>query len=153
MCTLMASANKSLDKKNFHQVENVIKQLVHTSAVHSSRYEAQRVLHISMNTRWCMNQLLNEVTRSITIPPRWDVSPLHGYLPAFHQASLTIHWYPFILVDGKRQCKSKDTMHAQEHNSLTYPGLKAWLLNLILLEVNNNQLCQNDKTLTTRPPF
>ena len=38
-------------EKNFHQVENVIKQLVHTSAVHSSRYEAQRVLHISMNTR------------------------------------------------------------------------------------------------------
>ena len=27
-------------KKNFHQVENVIKQLVHTSAVRSSRYEA-----------------------------------------------------------------------------------------------------------------
>ena len=47
----MASANKSLEKKNFHQVENVIKQLVHTSAVHSLRYEAQRVLHILMNTR------------------------------------------------------------------------------------------------------
>ena len=28
-------------KKNFHRVENVIKQLVHTSAVCSSRYEAR----------------------------------------------------------------------------------------------------------------
>ena len=28
----MTSANKSLEKKIFHQVENVIKQLVHTSA-------------------------------------------------------------------------------------------------------------------------
>ena len=27
-------------KKNFHRVENVIKQLVHTSSVRSSRYEA-----------------------------------------------------------------------------------------------------------------
>ena len=30
----------SLKKKIFHRVENVIKQLVHTSAVHSLRYEA-----------------------------------------------------------------------------------------------------------------
>ena len=34
------SANKSLEKKFFHPVENVIKQLVHTSCVRSSRYEA-----------------------------------------------------------------------------------------------------------------
>ena len=40
LCTLMTSANKSLMKKNFHQVENVITQLVHMSAVRSSRYEA-----------------------------------------------------------------------------------------------------------------
>ena len=37
----MTSANKSLEKKIFHRVENVIKQLVHTSAVRSSRYEAR----------------------------------------------------------------------------------------------------------------
>ena len=57
-----------------HRVENVIKELVHTSAVRSSRYEAlgkfgehsrsesalqtSRVLHISMNARRRMNQLL-----------------------------------------------------------------------------------------------
>ena len=29
-------------KKTFHRVENVLKQLVHTSAVRSSRYEALR---------------------------------------------------------------------------------------------------------------
>ena len=40
LCTLMTSANISLQKKIFHWVENVIKQLVHTSAVRSSRYEA-----------------------------------------------------------------------------------------------------------------
>ena len=85
----MTSANKSLEKKIFHQVENVIKQLVHTSAGRSSRYEARGkfgehercariargyalllrifralqtscVLHISMNARWRMNQLLSE---------------------------------------------------------------------------------------------
>ena len=88
LCTLMTSANKPSRKKNFHRVENVIKQLVHTSAMRSSRYEARgkfgehercvrvargvaesnssflstlqtsRVLHISMNTRWRMNRLL-----------------------------------------------------------------------------------------------
>ena len=40
LCTLMTSANKSLEKKIFLWVENVIKQLVLTSAVRSSRYEA-----------------------------------------------------------------------------------------------------------------
>ena len=61
-------------EKNFHRVENVIKQLDHTSAVRSSRYDelrleqllrifralqTSRVLHISINARWSMNQLLN----------------------------------------------------------------------------------------------
>ena len=88
LCALMTSANKSLEKKIFHGVENVIKQLVHTSAVRSSRYEAlgkfgehsrsqscswlhleqllsifcalqtSCVLHISMDAHWNMNQLL-----------------------------------------------------------------------------------------------
>ena len=38
----MTSTNKSLEKKNFHLVANVVKQLVHMSAVCSSRYEALR---------------------------------------------------------------------------------------------------------------
>ena len=38
-CSWRQQTNPSR-KKVFHQVENVIKQLVHTSAVHSSRYEA-----------------------------------------------------------------------------------------------------------------
>ena len=41
LSTLMTSANVSLEKKIFHRVENVKKQLVHTSAVRSSRYEAR----------------------------------------------------------------------------------------------------------------
>ena len=40
LCALTTSADKSLEKKIFHRVENVIKQLVHTSAVRSARYEA-----------------------------------------------------------------------------------------------------------------
>ena len=36
----MTSASKSLKRRIFLRVENVIKQLVHTSAVRSSRYEA-----------------------------------------------------------------------------------------------------------------
>ena len=36
----MTSANKSLEEKIFHQVKNVIKQLVNMSAVGSSIYEA-----------------------------------------------------------------------------------------------------------------
>ena len=82
LCTLMTSPNISLKKKIFRRVENVIKQLVPTSAMRSLRYEAlgkfrehsrsescsqlrmfralqtSRVLHISMNTRWRMNQWL-----------------------------------------------------------------------------------------------
>ena len=84
----MTSANKSLKKKNFHRVENVIKQLVHALAVHLLRYEAfgkfgehsrsyscsqlcleqllcifcalqtSRMLHILTNTCWHINQLL-----------------------------------------------------------------------------------------------
>ena len=89
----MTLANKSLQKKIFHRVENVIKQLVHTSAVFidikhlislESTREARccsrlrlkqllrifralqtfRVLHISMNTRWCQNQLLMSMNGS-----------------------------------------------------------------------------------------
>ena len=40
LCTLMTSPNISLKKKIFRRVENVIKQLVPTSAMRSLRYEA-----------------------------------------------------------------------------------------------------------------
>ena len=47
-------ANKSLEKKIFHRVENVIKQLVHTSAVRSSRYEAfESITNESTLTHLC----------------------------------------------------------------------------------------------------
>ena len=42
----MTSANISLEKKIFHRVENVVKQLVHTSAMRSSRYEARRRMNL-----------------------------------------------------------------------------------------------------------
>ena len=66
------------EKKNLYRVVNVIKQLIHTSAVRSSRYEErgkfgeherceQLLLHISMNARWCMNQLLSIVNFSACV--------------------------------------------------------------------------------------
>ena len=38
-------------KKKFHRVENVIKQLVHTSGVRSSRYEALRKFESTQEAR------------------------------------------------------------------------------------------------------
>ena len=91
LCTLMTSQTNPSRKQIFYLVENVIKQLVHASAVRSSRYEAlgkfgehsrsqscsqlrleqllhifralqtSRVLHISKNTHWRLKQLLAQV--------------------------------------------------------------------------------------------
>ena len=87
LCMLMTSANKSLGKK----IEIVIKQLVHTSyeargkfGEHSRSWscprrsreqllrifralQTSRVLHISMNARWCMNQLLIGIRNKTTL--------------------------------------------------------------------------------------
>ena len=65
LCTLMMSANKSLGKKNFHQVENVIKQLVHTSAVRSSRYEAlvKFNLESTQEARVALVRLIYEIVK------------------------------------------------------------------------------------------
>ena len=38
--------------------------------------------------------------------------------PAFRQVSLTVCWYPFILLGGEGQCDST------EHNTMTRPGLE-----------------------------
>ena len=59
----MTLANKSLEKKNFHRVENVIKQLVLigqearvTQLLRIFRaLRTSRVLQISMNARWRMS--------------------------------------------------------------------------------------------------
>ena len=51
----------------------------------------------------------------------WDASPLNAsLLPAFHQASMTIHQDPFILLGGERERGTvKIKCFAQEHNTLT----------------------------------
>ena len=36
------------------------------------------------------------------LPPEWDASQLQGYPSAFHQTSLKIHQYQFILLDRER---------------------------------------------------
>ena len=61
------------------------------------------------------------MTRNVTTTsfPGWDASSSQSYPPAFHQASLTIHQYPFILLDGERHC----WCFAQELNTMTWPGL------------------------------
>ena len=67
LCMLMTSASKSLRKKIFHRVENVIKQSVHTSAapratlMHLLCTQTSCMLHILMNTHWRMNKLLINV--------------------------------------------------------------------------------------------
>ena len=40
-------------------------------------------------------------------PPEWDAIPSQHYHPAFHQASLTIPHYPFLLLDGEGHGESK----------------------------------------------
>ena len=46
------------------------------------------------------------VHREITPPP-----------PAFHQSSLIITWYPFILLGGKRYCENKVFCPGTQHNT------------------------------------
>ena len=53
----MTSANKSLEKESFLLVENVIKQLVHMSAVHLSRYVALGKFG-EQEATLCLEQLL-----------------------------------------------------------------------------------------------
>ena len=68
LCTFMTSADKSLEKKIFHRVIMLKKKwFIRQLCVHRLRLEqllrifralqTSRVLHISMNARWRMNQL------------------------------------------------------------------------------------------------
>ena len=72
LCTLMMSANKSLEKKNLG-VENVIKQLVHMSAVHSTRYEALGSLESTQEARFALGYASSNSYASF----------MHSKLPAF----------------------------------------------------------------------
>ena len=51
LCTLMTSANKSLEKKIFLRLEQLLRIF--------RALQTSRVLRISMKARWRMNQLLN----------------------------------------------------------------------------------------------
>ena len=58
-----------------------------------------------------------EATRSITTPSGWDASSLQiNYPPVFHQVTLTVHRYPFILLNGVRHCESKVSCPCLQHN-------------------------------------
>ena len=67
LCMLMTSANISLKKKIFHRVENVIKQLVHTSAVRSSRYEALGSLKSTQEARVALGYALSNSYASLLL--------------------------------------------------------------------------------------
>ena len=56
------------------------------------------------------------------LPPGWDASPSQSYPPPFHQASLTICWYPFILLVERSTVRVES--FAQKHNTMTQPGLE-----------------------------
>ena len=43
----------------------------------------------------------------LLLPPGWNAIPWQGYPPAFHQASLTIPQYPFILLGWERHGESQ----------------------------------------------
>ena len=61
--------------------------------------------------------------RVLLLPPVWDASPSQGYPLAFHRASLKIRQKPFILPAGERGTV-RGKCHAQEHKTLTRPGLE-----------------------------
>ena len=46
----------------------------------------------------------------------------YSNLPAFCQVSLTVCWYPFILLGGERHCGSKVSYPRTQHK--TWPGFK-----------------------------
>ena len=80
LCTLQTSANISLEKKNFHRVKNVLKQLVHTSAVRLSRYEAfesityeSTLTHLSCFPNFPRASYLDE--RTLTYEPIVNCTP------------------------------------------------------------------------------
>ena len=51
----------------------------------------------------------------LPLPPECDDSPLQGYPPAFHQVSVTIRRYPFILLSEEKHwglsVQPKNTTH------------------------------------------
>ena len=48
--------------------------------------------------------------------------PIADNLPAFHQVSLTVCWYPFVLLGGERHCgESKVSCPRTQHNDLAWP--------------------------------
>ena len=56
------------------------------------------------------------------LPPGWDASPSQSYPPPFHQASLTICGYPFILLVERSTVRVES--FTQKHNTMTQPGLE-----------------------------
>ena len=152
MCTLMASANKSLEKKKFPPGWKCYKTIgsyiscafIEIWSKACASYLDEHTLMYEPIVKWSDKEYhyfsLDGMsvhymgTSQHSIRPHWLFIGTHLYL-----------WMERGSVRAKTQCMPKNTTH--------WPTLKAWLLNLILLEVKNNQLCQNDKTLTTRPPF
>ena len=64
LCTLTTSANKSLEEKKFCiGLKNVIKQMVHASAVRSSRYEALRKFGEHSRSQSCSRLRLERLLR------------------------------------------------------------------------------------------
>ena len=65
-----------------------------------------------------------------TIPPRVLASPLQGYPQHF----IRLPWQfagTFFYSWGERSTKSRVELFAQEHNTLTQPGLEPWPLDTV----------------------
>ena len=60
-------------------------------------------------------------------PPRMGCQSIARLPSSIHQASLTIRWYPFVLLGGERHCERE--VFFPNYNTLTQPGLKPTPLN------------------------
>ena len=94
LCMLMTSANISLEKKIFHWVENVIKQLVYTSAVHSSRYEALGKFREHSRSQSCSRLCFKQLLCIFRISVHLSCSP--NFLCASYRDECTLTYEPIV---------------------------------------------------------
>ena len=64
---------------------------------------------------------------SLPPPPPMGCQSTARLPSSIHQASLTIRWYPFVLLGGERHCERE--VFFPNYNTLTQPGLKSTPLN------------------------
>ena len=74
----------------------------------------------------------------LPLPPECDDSPLQGYPPAFHQVSVTIRRYPFILLSEEKHWGGKVFSLRTQHieSSALTTGQCVFHSSLIISNIN-----------------